>query len=201
MCGDGGGVSREEADDLAKEFSTTARKLTAVQNGARILEPLIYDKATLVHRFQELKLQSKIRQIVKEAIDAKKEVDVNEAIQAACEELQVKRAWADKYFESNRYKRWYVDRMKEIEDHSGLSIEYLASKHKDNLEGRTKLTSSQLESAKELGDRIWPKVSKIEHEISQKEASTLDDLPDYQKKVDELEEKFKSALPPPAHAA
>lgn len=191
----------EEAKVLAKEFSTPARELTAVQNGAKILEPLIYEDRTLFHQFRALKLQSHIRLIIRQAIDAKREVDVADAIAQACQEIGVKREWADKYFESGRYKKWYADRMKEIEDHSGLSIEYLASAHKDNLEGRKKLTSSQLESAKELGDRIWPKVSKIEHEISQKDANTLDDLPDYQKKVDELEQKFKAALPPPAHAA
>jgi len=40
-------------------------------------------------------------------------------------------------------------------------------------------------------------------EISQKEAVTLDDMPDYQKKVEELEQKFKEAMPPtlPPNAA
>ena len=187
--------STDSAKELAKEFSTPARKLTPVQNGRQILEPLVYQDKTLFHQFKELKLQSKIRSIMKQALVANVEVDLGLVIDQACMDLGISREWADKYFESNRYKSWVQDRTKEIEDHEGLSIEYLASKHKDNLEGRIKLTSSQLDSAKELGDRIWPKVSKIEHEISQKEAVTLDDMPDYQKKVEELEQKFKDAIP------
>lgn len=195
--GDGCDVLKksEEAKALAKEFSTPARELTSVMGGEKIAEPLLYDKTTLFHQFRELKLQGIIKRLLKEAIEAKKEVNIDEAITEACHELEIKREWADKYFESARYKRWYADRMREIEDHSGLSIEYLASIHKDNLEGRKKLTSSQLDSAKELGDRIWPKVSRIEHEISQKENTTLDDLPDYQKKVDELEAQFRQVIP------
>ena len=188
--------STDKAEELAKEFSTPARQLTSVQNGRTILEPLIYEDKTLFHQFRELKLQSRIRQILRQAIDSKVDVDLQDVITQACMDLGVSRSWADKYFKSTRYAKWVQDRTKEIEDHSGLSIEYLASKHKENLEGRIKLTSSQLDSAKELGDRIWPKVSKIEHEISQKEAVTLDDMPDYQKKVEELEQKFKEALPP-----
>lgn len=185
----------DEAKKLAKDFETPSRTLTPVMGGTKIAEPLLYDKTTLFHQFRELKLQGTIKRLLKEAIEAKREIDINQAITDACNELEIKREWADKYFESNRYKKWYADRMKEIEDHSGLSIEYLASIHKDNLEGKKILTSSQLDSAKELGDRIWPKVSKIEHEISQKESTTLDDLPDYQKKVDELEEQFRKAIP------
>lgn len=185
----------EEAEGLAKDFSTEARELRATNEGRTIVEPLLYDESTYFHQFKELKLQGKIREIIKQAIDFKREVNVEDAINQACEELNIKRDWADKYFASPRYKRWYADRMREIEDHSGLSIEYLAAKHKDNLEGRLKLTSSQLDSAKELGDRIWPKVSKIEHEISQKELTTLDELPDYEKKVAELEQKFRASLP------
>jgi len=195
--------STDKAKELVKEFSTPARQLTSVQNGRTILEPLIYEDRTLFHQFHELKLQSRIRQILRSAMEAKIDVNLEDVIAQAAMDLGLSKTWVDKYFKSTRYQKWVADRMKEIEDHTGLSIEYLASKHKDNLEGTLKLTASQLDSAKELGDRIWPKVSKIEHEISQKEAVTLDDMPDYQKKVEELEQKFKEAMPPtlPPNAA
>lgn len=185
----------KEADKLAKEFSTPARELKAIQQGNKILEPLLFEKEDYFHKFSELKLQSALKPLLKQAIESKQTFDFDQLVTEACQDLKLDPQWAIKYFKSPRYLKWYKDRVTEIEGHLGLSVEYLANKHKDNLEGRINLTSGQLDSAKELGDRIWPKVSKIEHEISQKEMTTLDDLPDYEKKVNDLEKRFRDSIP------
>lgn len=185
----------QEGHELAREFSTPSRKLVSVLHGDKIVEPLLFEKENYFHKFNELKLQSALRPLLKQAMDSKQSFNFEDLVKQACQDLGLDNDWATRYFDSPRYKRWYADRVREIEAHLGLSVEYLASKHKDNLEGSLKLSSSQLESAKELGDRIWPKVSKIEHEISQKESTTLDDMPDFDKKVEEYEKKLKEALP------
>lgn len=191
----------EEAKALAKEFSTPARELKSVQGGEKIAEPLLFEPTNYFHHFNELKLQSALRPLLKAAIESKEMTSFEDLLTQACQDLNINKEWATKYFDSPRYKRWYADRMKEIEAHQGISIEYLAHKHKANLEGEIRLTSSQLDSAKELGDRFWPKISRIEHEISRKESVTLDDLPDYAKKVEELENKLKGSITVESDAA
>lgn len=169
--------------------------------GERIIEPLLFEPENYFHHFNELKLQSALRPLLKAALESAEAVDFKALLAEACMTCHVSQEWAERYFESKRYKKWYSDRMKEIEAHKGISVEYLAGKHKANLEGDIRLTSSQLESAKELGDRFWPKVSKIEHEISRKEDVTLDNMPDYEKKIAELEQKLKEGMSVDSHAA
>lgn len=185
---------RLKAEEMAREFSTPARKLRVVQQGTKIIDPLLFSKENYTHRFNELRLLSKMRQFIQESIQAEKLISPEEAIKNACMELGLDEVWADKFLGSPRYARWAEDRIKEIQDHLEISVPYLASKHRDNLEGTIKLTSSQLESAKELGDRFWPKTSRIEHQIEQKNSNTLDDLPDYQKKVEDLEKQMKDSI-------
>jgi len=185
----------EEAKALAEEFSTAARKLVPSPDGKTIFAPLLADKQLLDLRFKELQIQRAVKAALTAALQSKVFIDPEEALTQACLETGIDREWARNYFASPRYKKWFVDRMEEISANLGLSIEYLALKHKQNIEGDIKLTSGQLESLKELGDRFWPKISRIEHQVETKQSTTLDDLPDFQRRVDELEEKLRSSIP------
>ena len=186
----------EAAKELAQEFPTPARKLMAVETGRVILEPLLFEETLYRHKFDELRLQKALRDIFRAAAESKTVVSVDQAISDACSELGLKREWADKYFAGNRYKRWFADRLMELEANTGISVEYVALKHKQNIEGEIRLTSSQLESLAQIGDRLWPKVSKIEHQIERKEADSLDEMPDFEKKVNELQPQLQMAVVP-----
>lgn len=183
-----------EAQELAKEFSTPARGLAAIQQGEKIAEALLFSKETYFHKFSELKLQKAIRKLLEQAVSAQETVDLETAVSQACEDLRLDKEWAVKYFNSPRYKRWLDDRIQEIEENSGLTIQYLMTLEMKNIRGDVTLTPSQHQSLERVEKRVWPEVSKIEHQISQKDAVTLDDMPDYQKKVDELEKALKGSV-------
>lgn len=184
----------EEARILAKEFSTPARALSSIQNGARIAEPLIYVHRTLFHQLYELRFHSKIKKLINEAIEAEELPDLDEIFQQACEEAHVTKEWADKYFTSSRYKAWVADRVREIQDHDDLTIPLLRNIELQSIRGEIKLTDGQHKSLERVEKRVWPEVTRQDIVISKKESNTLDDMPDYQKRVDDLEKKFKGSI-------
>lgn len=185
----------DEAAALAKEFSTPARKLLAVQQGTKIAEPLIYVHKTLFHQLYELRLHSKIKRLINDAIEADELPDLELIFQQACEEASVTREWADAYFESQRYKAWVKDRVQEIQDHDDLTIPLLRNIELRSIRGEIKLTDGQHKSLDRVEKRVWPEVTRQDIVISKKESNTLDDMPDYQKRVDDLEERMKKAIP------
>lgn len=184
----------DEAKKLAKEFSTPARELTSVMGGTKIAEPLIYVHKTLFHQLYELRFHSKIKKLINEAIEAEELPDLDEIFQQACDETKVTKEWADKYFQSRRYKAWVEDRVKEIKDHDDLTIPLLRNIELQSIRGEIKLTDGQHKSLERVEKRIWPEVTRQDITISKKETNTLDDMPDYQKKVEELEQKLKNSV-------
>lgn len=192
---------RDEAKALAKEFSTPARELTAIQQGTRIAEPLIYVHRTLFHQLYELRFHSKIKKLINEAIEAEELPNLDEIFQQACDETKVTKEWADKYFQSARYKAWVKDRVREIQDHDDLTIPLLRNIELKSIRGEIKLTDGQHKSLERVEKRIWPEVTRQDITITKKESNTLDDMPDYNRKVEELEEKLKKSIGTTADAA
>lgn len=184
----------EEARALAKEFSTPARGLLSIQQGDKIAETLLFSKELYLHKFNELKLQKAIRSLLEQAVDANEPLDLEKATQEACRDMGLDPAWAVKYFNSPRYARWLNDRVQEIEENAGVTIKYLLSLEMRNIRGEIALSSSQHQSLERVEKRVWPEISRIDHTIQQKEAVTLDNMPDYQKKVEDLEAKLKAKV-------
>lgn len=192
---------KKEAEELAREFSTPSRKLTAVQHGRVILEPLLYVHKDLFHQLYELRLHGKIRTLIEEAMKADELPDLDEIFTQACKDSKVTEEWAEKYFKSQRYNAWVKDRIQEIQDHDDLTIPLLRNIELQSIRGEIKLTDGQHKSLDRVEKRIWPEVTRQDITISKKETNSLDDLPDYQKKVDELERKMRESLPTSADAA
>lgn len=185
----------DEARELAREFSTPARQLTAVQGGVKIAEPLIYAHRTLFHQLYELRFHGRIKKLISEAIEADELPDLEGIFQQACEETGVKREWADKYFESQRHRAWVKDRIREIQDHDDLTIPLLRGIELKSIRGEIKLTDGQHKSLERVEKRVWPEVTRQDIVISKKESNTLDDMPDYERKVQELEQRMRAAIP------
>lgn len=190
-----------EGKDLAKEFSTPARELMAIENGTKIAEPLIYVKKTLFHQLYELRFHSKIKALINQAIEADELPNLEQIFDQACEDAKVTKEWAEKYFQSNRYKTWLADRVKELKDQDDLSISYLRNIEMSVISGERKLDSGQHQSMDRLMKRVWPEVTKQDITISKKETNSLDEMPDYDKRVEELEKKLKENLTGPPDAA
>ena len=191
----------EEAKALAKEWSTPSRTLTAEQHGAVVLEPLVYVHKTLFHRLYELRLHSKIKALIQQAMEAQELPDLDEIFLQACKDASVNKEWAGEYFKSNRYKAWVADRMQEIQDQDDLTIPFLRSIELKSIRGEIKLASGQHQSLERMEKRVWPEVTRQDITISKKESVTLDELPDYEKRVEELEKKFREAIPTTGDAA
>lgn len=190
----------DEAKALAKEFSTPARQLTVVQGGRIIVEPLVYVHKSLFHQLYELRFHGRIKKLIQESMDADEIPDLEEVFQQACDETKVTKEWAEEYFASGRYKAWVKDRVQEIQDHDDLTIPFLKRMELQSIRGEIKLTDSQHKSLDRVEKRVWPEVNRQDIVISKKESNTLDDMPDYQKKVDELEAKFRRSLDTKAEA-
>ena len=120
-------------------------------------------------------------------------MSVDEAIASACADADLEFDWAKRHLRSRRYKEWVADRMAELEEMEGLTPAYIALKHKLNIEGEIKLNLSQQGSLSEIGDRIWPKVQKIEQRLEVQEGYSMDDLMQARKEVDALEQKLVDA--------
>jgi len=185
----------EESRALAKEWSTPARELVSVMGGEKIAEPLIYVHKTLFHQFYELRFHSKIKALIQQALDAEELPKLDEIFEQACKDASVTKEWAEHYFESNRYKTWLKDRVQELKDQDDLTIPFLRNIELKVIKGEIKLDSGQHQSLERMEKRIWPEVTRQDITITKKEAVTLDDLPDYEKKVQELEKKFRDAIP------
>lgn len=175
-----------EASDTAKLLKTKARRTFPI--GKSVIEVSPFKPVVFFHRAKELKFQKALFGAMLESND------VDGAIFKACCEINEGVEWADKYFRSPRYKAWLADRMEEIEANAGLTVGYIAKKHKDNIDGTVKLTSSQLSSLEQLGERIWPKVTKVEARVEAVVPQAMDDLMKAKSEVDALEVKLREAL-------
>lgn len=179
-----------EATALAKEFSTPARRIVHSADGKIVLD---LSPLTRPHtlKIQELRFQHYFRNYFEQVIEGK--LDFEEALGQAAEDAQVSVGWADRYLRSGRYKRWLADRMAEWEVVLGITPKYIALLHKRNVEGKIKLTSTQQVSLSELGDRVWPKVQKVEHKVQEVEGYSMDELTTAQKDVEALEAQVKAS--------
>lgn len=184
----------DESKQLAKEFSTPARQLTSVQSGERIAEPLIYIHKTLFHKFRELKLHSAIKALINQAIESHETLDLETVFIQACHETGVTEEWAQEYFQSTRYKTWLEDRVKELNDQDDLTIPYLRNIELQSIRGEVKLTDGQHKSLERMEKRVWPELTRQEITLKKADSVTLDEMPDYQRKVDELQKKLEGQI-------
>ena len=181
-----------EAKILAKEFSTPANPLVAV--GHKLVASYSYlDKKIRFPPVNGLKFEHTFKKYLPKII--KGELSVAEAIGNASLESGVSLDWLEKYFKGKRYKNWFKARWEELEIAEGVTPGYIIKKHHDNIEGKVKLSLSQLNSLSELASfGILPKVAKIEHTVEDKTASSMDELLKTRDEVNALEAKLKNAI-------
>lgn len=179
-----------EAAQLAKEFSTPARKLIHSQDGTIIIDLSPIGKPHLL-KIQELRFQHYFRNFFEKVISG--ELSLEEAMARASADANVTLEWTEKYLKSGRYKRWLKDRINELEAALGITPKSIALKHLQNIDGKIKLNLSQQASLSELGDRVWPKVQKIEHQVKADETYSMDELAKARDEVDALEKRLAAA--------
>lgn len=181
-----------EAKVLAKEFSTPANPMVAVGNKL-VASYSIFDKKIRFPPINGLKFEHMFKKYLPRII--KGELSVAEAIGNASLESGVPLEWLEKYFKGKRYKNWFKARWEELEVAEGVTPGYIIKKHHDNIEGRVKLSISQLNSLSELASfGILPKVQKVEHLVEEKGVASMDDLLKAKDEVTALEEKLKHAI-------
>lgn len=176
---------------LAKEFSTPSRQLVHAGAG-RIIEQSPLTKTLCELRVKELRFLHHLNPYFTEAETGK--IPYDEAVEMAALNANVKPEWAKRYLASKRYKRWVKDRMDEASVRMGLTVEYLMKKHQDNVEGRARLSISQQQSLSELGERIWPKTQRIEHQVEAIDSRGMDEMMRVRADVEVLETKLKEAI-------
>lgn len=184
------------ADALAREFSTKSRTLKRVK-GTRdlVVEISAITKDKTFLKLKELRFLHYLRPFFVDIESGNMTFDI--AVEKASAEAGVELKWAKGYLSSSRYRRWMEDRVEEAAVRAGVTVEYLMSKHVANIEGRAKFSLSQLQSLDQLGERIWPKTQRIEHQVEAKDSRGMDEMMKVREDVEALERKLKQAIEPP----
>lgn len=180
-----------DVKSLTKEFSTPARKLISSSDGRIIVDVSPLDRKAHFPRIEVLRFQHFFKAYFPKILDGTLTAD--EAIAGACTDANVSQDFINRHLKSKSYKQWVADRMAELEASEGITPAYIAMKHKLNIEGEIKLSMSQQSSLGELGDRIWPKVQKIEQTVTEKQSYSMDDLKKAKDEVDDLEKRLMIA--------
>lgn len=182
-----------DRDPLAARFSTGSRLLRGAPHGYGVAEVSVLTGRVRLLRLPELRFLHYLRGYF-EGIEAS-DVSEGEAVRGAAGKAGVTEEWAGRYLKSKRYKAWVADRLAEVAIREGVTVEYLMKKHKANVEGAgPRLTMSQQKSLEELGERIWPKTSRVEHQVEAKDSRGMEEIAKVREEVDALETKLKEAV-------
>lgn len=186
-----------EITQLAREFSTSHRKLRTLNSRTAVEVSPLTRKITFP-TLNELRLQHHLGKFFDQI--EKSDVSFEEGFARACASAQVSVTWATRHLKSKKYKRWEADRWSEVAAREGLTQGYLAEKIRKGIDGLVKYDDSQKFCIDQATRRVWPEVSKIEHEVTQKDASSMDELMKARDEVNELEKKLRDAVSIPTSA-